>query len=219
MTALLSGPSRPPEAGGLPDRLVVLLHGYGAGGADLIRSLTPVFARELPHAEFVAPNAPERCDIGSGYQWFPLSSLEPESMAAGLHGAASALDDFVAAALAERDLGPDRMALVGFSQGAIMALDRALRRADSARAVAIFSGMLADSSCRLAAGAARPPILLVHGTEDQVIPFGHMAETRAVLETAGFPVETMARPGLGHAIDHEGAARAARFLARHLAGP
>jgi phospholipase/carboxylesterase len=219
MATALSSASRPPEAGGLPDRLVILLHGYGSDGADLVRSLAPVFARDLPHAEFIAPNAPEVSPNGSGYQWFPISSIDPRSMAAGLHRAASILDDFVATALSQRNLGPDRLALVGFSQGAIMALDRALRRADSARAIVIFSGMLADSTCRLAPDVRRPPVLLVHGTEDPVIRFGYMAETKVALEAAGFPVETVERPRLGHGIDHEGAARAARFLARHLAGP
>ena len=219
MPTLLSGPTRPPEAGGLPDRLVVLLHGYGSDGADLIRSLAPVFARDLPHAEFVAPNAPEPSPSGGGYQWFPISSLEPSAMLAGLHGAASILDDFVAAALSDRNLGPDRLGLVGFSQGSIMALDRALRRPDSARAIVIFSGMLADPTCRLAPNVRRPPVLLVHGTDDPVIRFAYMAETKATLEAAGFPVETVERPRLGHGIDHGGAAHAARFLARHLAGP
>src|SRR5579883_1084551 len=219
MPSRLSGPTRPPQAGGLPDRPGLFFHGYGSGGADLLPSPAPGFARDLPHAEFVAPNAPESSPNGGGYQWFPISSIEPRAIEAALHQAASILDDFVAAALSERNLGPDRLALVGFSQGAVMALDRALRRADSARAIVIFSGMLADPTCRLASDAQRPPILLVHGTEDRVIRFAYMAETKAALEAAGFPVETVERPRLGHGIDHEGAARAARFLARHLAGP
>jgi len=218
MPSVLTGPTHPPKAGGLPDRLVVLLHGYGADGADLI-NLAHVFAPHLPHAEFVAPNAPMRSGLGMGYQWFPISNLDPAAMKEGVRAAAAVLDDFIADALEERNLGPDRLALVGFSQGTVMALDRALRRADSARTIVGFSGMIADPACRLDASAKRPPVLLIHGMQDPLIPFSRLAETKTALAAAGFPVETEARPGLAHGIDHEGAVRAARFLADTLAGP
>src|SRR5262245_7412631 len=130
MPTILSGPSHPPAAGGPPRQLVVLLHGYGADGADLI-GLAPFFARALPHAEFIAPNAPEPCDMGFGYQWFAIANLDPTLMPDGVRQAAPILDAFIDQALAERGLTPDRLALIGFSQGTMMALDRALRRADS----------------------------------------------------------------------------------------
>src|ERR1700758_623957 len=125
----LSGPSRAPASGGAPRQLVIFLHGYGADGADLI-GLAPFFAQALPNAEFLAPNAPERCDMGFGYQWFAIGNLDLSSMGSGLHRAGPIFDAFIDNALAERNLDPDQLALVGFSQGTMIALDRALRRAD-----------------------------------------------------------------------------------------
>ncbi|HLG89260.1 MAG TPA: prolyl oligopeptidase family serine peptidase [Alphaproteobacteria bacterium] len=215
MRQSLSGPSHLPASGNRPDRLVVLLHGYGADGADLI-SLAPLFAQALPTAEFVAPNAPARCEMGFGYQWFGLREIDPVSMAAGVREAAPVLDGFIDDALANRGLGPDRLALVGFSQGTMMALDRALRRPEGQRAIVGFSGMVASAVDGPIASEARPPILLIHGTADPVVPFASLAGAETVLARAGFPVETMARPGLGHGIDGEGAERAAVFLARHF---
>jgi len=217
MTTTLSGPSHPPAAGGQPRQLVILLHGYGADGNDLI-GLAPFFAQALPHAEFVAPNAPERCGMGFGYQWFGISNLDPVLMKAGVTRAAAALDGFVEHALAARNLGPDQLAFIGFSQGTMMALDRALRLG-GAKATVGFSGMVADPTARLAADAPRQPILLVHGTADPVVAFSHLAEAEAALGKAGFPVETLVRPGLPHSSDEEGALRAARFLATHLGTP
>ena len=215
MPVSLSGPSHPPAGGGCPDRLVVLLHGYGADGADLI-GLAPFFARALPTAEFVAPNAPEQCEMGFGYQWFGLRAIDPVSIAGGVREAAPVLDAFIDDALASRGLGPDRLALVGFSQGTMMALDRALRRPEGQRAIVGCSGMVANAAGVSRASETRPPILLIHGTADPVVPFASLAAAEMVLAEAGFPVETMARPGLGHGIDGEGAERAAAFLALHL---
>jgi phospholipase/carboxylesterase len=212
---LLSGPSLSPASGKPPTALVVLLHGYGANGEDLI-GLAPFFARLLPDAEFVAPDAPERCGMGFGYQWFPIGTLDPIEMARGAAAARASLDAFLDRALMVRGLGPERLALVGFSQGTMMALDRAGRRPDGARAVAGFSGMIPGRFGPVPPGA-RPPILLVHGTADPVVPFERLTETEAALLDAGFPVETLVRPGLGHTIDPDGALHASRFLARHLA--
>jgi phospholipase/carboxylesterase len=153
--------------------------------------------------------------MGFGYQWFGITSLDPERMKAGVAQAAVALDDFIADMLAARGLGVDQLALAGFSQGSMMSLDRALRLGGSKATVA-FSGMVANPQARLAPDAVRQPILLVHGTADTVVPFSRMAEAESALTRAGFPVETQICPGLGHGIDQAGANRAVKFLVRHL---
>jgi phospholipase/carboxylesterase len=210
----LSGPSRAPASGAAPRQLVVFLHGYGADGADLI-GLAPFFAQMLPDAEFVAPNAPERCSAGFGYQWFGLTNLDPARLAAGVRNAAPVLDAFLDDALKSRSLGYDQLALIGFSQGTMMALDRTMRRGDAAAMVG-FSGKAVDSVAILAKDATHPPVLLVHGDADPIVPFASLGEAEHALSTAGFPVETLARPGLAHGIDQEGALRAAQFLKAHL---
>jgi phospholipase/carboxylesterase len=214
MPNMLSGPSRPPAAGGSPRQLVVFLHGYGANGDDLI-GLAPSFAQARPHAEFLSPNAPEPTPMGFGYQWFGLTNLDPALVKAGVGKSAARLDAFLDDALATRGLGVEQLALIGFSQGTMMSLDRGLRLGGAA-AIVGFSGMVADPAPRLAADAKRPPILLVHGDADTMVPFSRLAEAETVLRAAGFPVETMVRPGLGHGIDPAGILRAAAFLARNL---
>src|ERR1700743_3249607 len=210
----LSGPSQAPAAGGAPRQLVIFLHGYGADGEDLI-GLAPFFAQALPHAEFLSPNAPERCDMGFGYQWFSRENFGPDLLPQAVRRVAPVLDAFVDEALKARNLTYDQLALIGFSQGTMMALDRTMRRGDAA-AVVGFSGMVADPAASLPKAAKHPPILLVHGTADPVLPFASLGAAEHALATAGFKVETLERPGLGHGIDQEGAMRAARFLVEHL---
>ncbi|MDB5394515.1 MAG: phospholipase/carboxylesterase [Rhodospirillales bacterium] len=210
----LVGPSRPPANGTAPRQLVVFLHGYGADGADLI-GLAPFFAQALPNAEFLAPNAPERCGMGFGYQWFGLTNLAPGPLAAGVRNAAPLLDAFLDDALKSRSLSYDQLALVGFSQGTMMALDRMMRRGDVAAMVG-FSGKAVDSAATLPKEAKHPPVLLVHGDADPIVPFASLGEAEHALSTGGFPVETLVRPGLAHGIDQEGALRAAQFLMAHL---
>jgi phospholipase/carboxylesterase len=210
----LSGPSRAPAAGAAPRQLVIFLHGYGADGADLI-GLAPFFAQALPNAEFLSPNAPEHCDMGFGYQWFSRENFGPDLLPQAVRRVAPVLDAFIDDALKARNLTYDQLALIGFSQGTMMALDRTMRRGDAA-AVVGFSGMVADPSAALPKAAKHPPILLVHGNADQVLPFASLGAAEHALTTAGFKVETLERPGLGHGIDQEGATRATHFLAEHL---
>jgi len=209
----LDGPTRAPAAGGEPRELVVLLHGVGADGEDLI-GLAPYLAQALPHAAFAAPNAPYPCDMAPmGYQWFSLQDRTPEVMLAGVQAAAPMLDAYVDAALAELGLGDDRLAFVGFSQGTMMALHVAPRRARACAGVVGFSGALMAADRLAAEVVARPPVLLVHGDADPVVPFGAMAAARAGLEAAGIEVATLARPGLPHSIDEGGLRAATTFLA------
>src|SRR5450432_3837749 len=142
MLPTLSGPTHPPSSGGRPRQLVILLHGLGADGNDLI-GLAPVLARVLPDAEFVAPNAPFPCDMApSGYQWFSMQASSPSMILGGVRAAAPMLDAFIDEALAARGLGEKDLALVGFSQGTIMALYVGLRRAHPVAGILGYSGAL-----------------------------------------------------------------------------
>jgi phospholipase/carboxylesterase len=213
-TLPLSGPSRSPASGKPPRQLVIFLHGYGADGADLI-GLAPFFAQALPDAAFMAPNAPERCSMGFGFQWFGITNMDTVSLAAGVHRAAPILDEYIEGALKLCGLTSAELALIGFSQGTMMALDRTMRRGDAA-AVVGFSGKLVDTVSALPKEARHPPVLLVHGDADPIVPFASLGEAEHTLKTAGFTVETLVRPGLQHGIDQEGALRAARFLMANL---
>ncbi len=211
----LDGPSVPPAAGGTPEQLVILLHGLGADGHDLI-SLAPHLG--LPHAEFVAPHAPFPCDMAPvGYQWFSLRDFSGEAMAAGVRAAAPILDAFIDDALAARSLTDAQLALMGFSQGCMMALHVALRRTVPCAAVLGFSGTLAAAADLANEISVRPPVLLVHGEADPVVPARALPHAEAGLKAASVPVEAHLRPGLEHGIDAEGIALAQAFLAQAFA--
>ena len=213
----LSGPSAPPHSRGKPRRLVVLLHGYGADGNDLI-GLTPYWAKALPDAEFLSPHAPFPCEMGNGgRQWFGFADRTPEAIAAGAELAMRMLDGFLDAELARRSLTERELALVGFSQGAMMALLVGLRRSIAPAGIVAFSGRLLAPERLKGELRSRPPVLLIHGEADQVVPFASMAEAQRALTGLGVPVETLARPRLGHGIDEIGLTRATGFLTAHLA--
>jgi phospholipase/carboxylesterase len=212
MMSALSGPSRPPAAGGKPSRLVILLHGLGADGADLI-GLAPYWARLLPTTEFVSPNAPFPCDMAPyGYQWFSSQDRSPAAVLAGVRAAAPFLEAFIDEALAERGLDDSDLALVGFSQGTMMALFVGLRRANPAAGIVGFSGRLLAPELLASELRSRPPTLLVHGTDDPLVPYSSLTAAEAALKDAGVAVETLTCPGIGHSIAEEGLRRGGAFL-------
>jgi phospholipase/carboxylesterase len=218
MLARLSGPSRQPAAGGKPRRLVILLHGLGADGNDLI-GLAPYWARLLPTAEFLSPNAPFPCDMAPhGYQWFSSQDRSPEAVLGGVRAAAPVLDAFIDDALAERDLRDGDLVLVGFSQGTMMSLFVGLRREEPVAGIVGFSGRLLAPELLASELRSRPRILLAHGTEDPLVPYSSLAAAETVLEAAGVPVETVTCFGIGHSIDEEGLRRAGFFLQDVLNG-
>ena len=212
----LNGPRHGPEAGAAR-ALVILLHGLGADGNDLI-GLAPHFAEVVPEAAFVSPHAPFPCDIAPfGRQWFSLQVREPEAILGGVRAAAAHLEAFIARELEVHGLSEDRLALVGFSQGSMMALHVALRRAKPCAAVVAYSGMLVDGGTLGAEIESRPPVLLVHGEADEVVGFQAMGAAEAALTANGVAVTTLARPGLGHGIDEAGIGAGRAMLAERLA--
>ncbi|MGA7675655.1 MAG: alpha/beta fold hydrolase [Rhizomicrobium sp.] len=208
----LSGPRLLPRQG-KATHLVVLCHGYGADGNDLIE-LAPHWQRALPGAAFVAPNAPEPC-AGAGRQWFAISRIDPHEMHKGVVGAAGALEAFLKAELARLALSPDRLALVGFSQGTMMALHVGLSGAIKPAAIVGFSGLLTGALPQLH-GAV--PVLLAHGDADTMIPPEALFFTAAALGAAGLGVQWHLSPGLGHGIDAAGIEIAGRFLSLAFGG-
>lgn len=214
MTRRLDGPRIMPASGGSAKQLVVLVHGYGANGQDLI-SLGQHWRRVLPDAAFVSPDAPEPCPGNpfGGRQWFPLTMRDVEERWRGLQQAGPDLDAFLDQELETLGLADDALALVGFSQGTMMSLHVGLRRKRPMAAIVGFSGLLVAPE-RLATDAtAKPPVLLVHGEVDDVIPVQAIHMARTALAAEGVAVEWHVRPGLPHGIDPEGLEIAGRFLA------
>jgi phospholipase/carboxylesterase len=219
MLMALSGPSRPPVAGGKPRRLVILLHGLGADGNDLI-GLQQYWGRLLPEAEFVSQNAPFPCDMaGYGYQWFSVQDRTPAAMLAGVRAAAPILDAYIDEELQKRGLTEADAALVGFSQGTMMSLYVGLRRERPLAGILGYSGRLIGPELLAGELRSRPPVLLVHGTEDPLVPFESMAAAETALNAARVPVETLACPGIEHSIDPEGLQRGGLFLHQVLSTP
>ena len=213
--APLDGPTSAPS-GGAPRSLVVLLHGYGSNGADLI-GLVPYWREALPDTLFLAPDAPQACPgAPGGRQWWPLDSLSPDARAAGVRVSAPALNAYIVTHLAAHGLTEEALALVGFSQGTMMALHVGPRRARPLAGVLGYSGMLADPDALAREVATKPPVMLVHGDADEVIPVMAMHQANAQLETLGFEVSAHVSPGLGHGIDASGLQLGAGFLARRL---
>jgi phospholipase/carboxylesterase len=217
----LDGPRLEPRTG-VAKQLVVFLHGYGADGNDLI-DIGRAWQQLLPDAAFVSPHAPRPCgQAPMGREWFPLTFRDPNERWTGVNAAAPVLNGFIDAELKRRGLTDSALALVGFSQGTMMSLHVGLRRATAPAAIVGYSGMLVvpeDIDPDTFAGEirSRPPVLLVHGDQDQLIPVQalmHAAQGLAALE---IPVEWHISPGVGHGIDQEGLRQGGEFLVRRFA--
>jgi phospholipase/carboxylesterase len=208
----LSGPARDPAAGGYPKRLVILVHGYGANGDDLI-GLAPALADAAPDAKFLAPDAPDALPmVPNGRQWFPLTDFSLEERVKGVAYAGPILDAYISEQLAEHGLSERDLVLIGFSQGTMTALHVALRRAAPVAGVVGFSGMLIGRDTLADAIKSRPPVMLVHGDADQVLPIQCLPDAYEGLKENGVRVAAHVRPGLGHGIDDAGIAVANAFL-------
>ena len=223
MAAELDGPRLEPRAGAKPRQLVVFLHGYGADGNDLIeigRAWQPL----LPEAAFVSPHAPRPCgQAPTGREWFPLTFRDPNERWLGVNAAGPGLAAFLDAELARRSLPGSALALVGFSQGTMMALHVGLRRAQAPAAIVGYSGMLVtppagDIEAMASEITSRPPVLLVHGDRDDLIPPQALFLAAQALSALEVPTEWHLSQGAGHGIDGEGLRHGGEFLARRFKG-
>jgi phospholipase/carboxylesterase len=212
----LNGPRWGPASRGAPRQLVVICHGIGADGHDLI-NLAPSWAQALPAAVFAAPDAPFVHDSGFGRQWWNVADRSPPVMEAGARRAAPFLHRFIDDELARLALPLGAYALAGFSQGAMMVLFAGLRRQVPPRAILAYSGALIAPASLAGELANRAPVLLVHGEDDDVVLANRSHDAEAALTAAGVPVESVFVPGLGHGIDETGVSTGALFLQRAFA--
>jgi phospholipase/carboxylesterase len=218
MPGELNGPHLAPKSGAAR-QLVVFLHGYGADGNDLIE-IGREWQAMLPDAAFVSPHAPRPCgQAPMGREWFPLTFRSETERWDGVNMAAPTLDAFLNAELARHKLPPSALALVGFSQGTMMALHVGLRRAVPPAAIVGYSGMLVLKGDSDIEGykpqiRARPPVLLIHGDSDELIPVQALLMSSQALVALDVPVEWHISAGLGHGIDPEGLRQGGEFLAR-----
>jgi phospholipase/carboxylesterase len=211
--AELDGPRWGPASKGAPRQLVVLCHGLGADGHDLI-DLAPSWGHALPDAVFVSVDAPDAHDSGFGRQWFSVADRTPAVLEAGVRRAAGFLDAFIDAELARQGMPADAYALMGFSQGAMTVLFTGLRRTVAPRAILAFSGALIAPEKLATELVNRAPVLLAHGESDDVVPASRSRDAEVALTAVGVPVESVFVPRLGHGIDDSGISAGALFLQR-----
>lgn len=213
MAEQLDGPRLAPASGSAAKQLVILLHGYGADGNDLI-GLGYEWAHYLPDAAFISPNAPETLPgpFFGGRQWFNLEMRDEREWEEGVRRAHPVLCAFIQEEAKKANLPLSAVALVGFSQGTMMALQTGLRLPSAPAAIVGFSGHLAGAARLAAEIEVKPPVLLIHGAADEVIPHQAIHLARNALAAAGVSVQWQIRPGLGHGIDPEGLRAAGLFL-------
>ncbi|MCI5049772.1 MAG: alpha/beta hydrolase [Rickettsiales bacterium] len=212
----LSGPVVQPASEEAPKQIILFLHGLGADGKDLIDLAGPM-QQLFPEALFVSPDAPQPCDMAPmGFQWFSLQDRDPEVLMQGARSAEPILNGFIDRLIEKFGVTSENIAVVGFSQGTMMALHALCRRPDPIAAVVGFSGGLVGPQYLASEAQSKSPICLIHGDADEVVPFAAMGMSEQALQENGFSVESHARPGLGHGIDMEGLQTAIAFLQTHL---
>jgi phospholipase/carboxylesterase len=205
-----------PVSGAKPQNMVILLHGLGSNGQDLI-SLAPYFAKSLPDTIFLSPDAPFPCDMAPfGHQWFSLHDRDPAKILAGVKAAHPILAAYIEAQMTAYDLPASKIALVGFSQGTMMSLYTAPRFKGALAGVLGYSGALVGAEGLGEKDIHKLPTQLIHGTADDVVPFSQMEVAEKTLQGHDFPVTTCACHGLGHSIDGDGIDSGAAFLSKAL---
>jgi phospholipase/carboxylesterase len=212
----LSGPMLPPASGGEPRQAVILLHGYGSDGADLI-GLAPHWQDALPDAVFISPNAPEQCrQLASGFQWFDIS-FEGDRLASrqmGVLKARPVLVEFLGDLWSQSGITPENTILAGFSQGAMMALHVGLSLPQRLMGIIAFSGAFVPPEGFGMTAFAQPPVCLIHGDMDNVVDPELSADAELALRLAGYDVSYHVSEGVGHGIAPDGLDFATRFIAR-----
>ena len=213
----LDGPRIAPHSG-QTKKLVILFHGYGSNGDDLI-GLAQHWAADFPDTAWVSPNAPDRiAEVPGGYQWFPISQLDPAAMEEGVRSVQEVVQHFIDQELIRHGLTHADVALVGFSQGTMLALHLGLRQTGKLAGVLGFSGALAGADSLKAEMTSVPAIQLIHGDQDQVLPVGLSLLAAGQLCAAGASAEFHISQGLPHSIGPDGLEIGGRFLKKALSG-
>jgi len=209
-----------PASGGKSKQVVIFLHGVGDSGSGGLLTIGQMWQASLPDCEFLCPDAPFPYDMApadfGGRQWFSLQSFAPDAILAGVQKAAPILNNYIDNVLVTRNLTPDKLALVGFSQGTIMSLYVAPRRAKSIGCVIGYAGLLAGAESLMAEKKSEPPVLLVHGMLDEVVPYDAMGAADRALRMTNIPVTTISCPRAGHNIDDVGLEEGLKFLKKYL---
>ena len=210
---------RKASTSGTDSSVVVFLHGYGADGADLL-GLSDPLAPHLPDTVFYAVDAPSRSMANPmGFQWFPIPWIDGSSEAAaaeGLRHSAKLLDDFIDKVLADEGLSPENLILFGFSQGSMMSMHVAPRRQDPVAGIVAFSGRLMFPEMLGAEMLSQPPVMLIHGNADDVVPFEEMQAAAETLQASGFDVYGHVMEGTAHGIAPDGLSVALAFIRQQL---
>jgi phospholipase/carboxylesterase len=212
----LSGPIFEPASNQKAQSMVLLLHGYGANGDDLI-GLAPPLSQVLPNTVFISPNAPFPCsDNPGGFQWFDVWQSEGQNRVEAVRFAEAIVNKFVDRELENRGLDHSKLFFVGFSQGTMLSLQVGLRRERPCAGILGYSGRLEMPELLSEEIRSRVPVMLIHGEEDPLLPIEMMESAEKVLKQNGVEVTSMRRPGLGHGIDPEGLKGGAAFLTKYL---
>ncbi|MDD3182995.1 MAG: alpha/beta fold hydrolase [Alphaproteobacteria bacterium] len=203
-----------PTNGGASQHAVIILHGLG-DSAEGIMGLGEAMCKAFPDTEFLAPNAPYPCDFSPfGYQWFSMQDMSPAAILKGVINAATTLNAYIDHVLETRKLSPDKVALLGFSQGTMMSLYVAPRREKALAAVLGYSGALIGGELLPQERKSAPPVMLIHGTHDDVVPFSAMDQAIAGLHNVNINASSLACPGLGHSVNDLGLTQGVQFLRR-----
>ena len=215
MTRVLTSGRKEPRSGSIRS-VVIFLHGYGANGADLLGLADPL-GEHLPDTLFLSPDAPENCaGAPFGFQWFPIPWIDGSSQEEAEAGMARAVEDlnaYLDSVMVDEDMLPEQVALFGFSQGTMMSLHVGPRREDEMAGIVGFSGRLLAPELLEDEVVNKPPILLVHGDQDDVVPVQSLPEAAEALQKAGFKeVYAHIMKGTAHGIAPDGLGVALAFL-------